>query len=116
MQDDMITVGSIIRAARDAIGMTQAGLGDAVGVSERTVIDWENDHRLPTFENLQILIQVLHIPAHQILMTEQAKYSPGLEQLMMAVSSCDEREQALFGEIGWAYIKALKDKTRADNL
>lgn len=40
-------VGTLIRQAREKIGMTQADAAHAIGVSVGTVSRWENGHHVP---------------------------------------------------------------------
>jgi transcriptional regulator with XRE-family HTH domain len=40
-------LGVTIRSARERLHMTQQDLADAVGVSARTIGNWEQGHRLP---------------------------------------------------------------------
>lgn len=44
-----------IRAAREASGITQAQLADAMGSTQTTVSQIECGHRLPTFATLMIM-------------------------------------------------------------
>jgi transcriptional regulator with XRE-family HTH domain len=46
------TFGQRVRAARDAMGLTQEQLGFAVGVSKASISAWENDRERPGFDNL----------------------------------------------------------------
>ena len=109
MHDDMIKIGGVIRAAREAVGMTQLGLSKSAGIAVRTIIDIEKNKRYPTFEVLQSIIRVLDIPADHIFRPDKAEYTPEQEQLMRAVGSCDEQAQAVFYKIGWAYVKAVRE-------
>lgn len=42
-----MAIGTRIREARFAAGMTQAALARATGVSERNIVRWENDQHAP---------------------------------------------------------------------
>jgi len=113
MQDDMIQVGGIFRAAREAKGITQAALAQATDTVERTIMDIENDKRYPTFENLYKIINALDLPADHILRPEKVCYTPEQEQVMVAVQSCGEQVQAMYVEIGWALVRVSKGEKGA---
>src|SRR6266478_7511323 len=48
--------GQIMLTLRTTIGLTQAGLGDLLGVSRRAVARWEAGSSYPTVERLKQLI------------------------------------------------------------
>ena len=109
MHSDVIKIGGIIRAAREANGMTQLALSKTAGIAIRTIIDLEKNKRFPTFEVLQSIIRVLDIPADHIFRPDKAEYTPEQEQLMRAISSFGKQEQAMFMEIGWAVVRAARN-------
>lgn len=113
MHDEMIRVGSVLRAAREAKGMTQAALAKATNTAERTIMDIENDKRYPTFEVFYKVIRALDFSADHIFWPEKAPCSPEQEQLIRAIQSSDERDQAVFMEAAWAYVRALQSEKGA---
>ncbi len=112
MHDDMINIGMIIKKARESKGKTQAELCQMAGISIRTIIDIEKDKHLPSLENLYRIVRALDIPAERIFRPDKTGYSPELEQLMRALQACGEREQKVFLEIAWAYIRAVTAAAR----
>ena len=56
----MTRSGDLIRAARERAGLTQAELGDLLGVSRNTVLNWEV-HDLPPRNRLGKLQEVLKL-------------------------------------------------------
>ena len=109
MHDDTIKIGGIIRAAREAKGMTQKKLSEAVGIAIRTVIDIEKDKHLPKTENLYSIIRILDIPADYIFRPGKSAYTPEQEQLMSALGGLSDTEQSVFMETAWTYIRALRN-------
>ena len=116
MHDEVKKIGGILKAAREARGMTQAVLSKTAGVALRTIIDLEKDKHLPKFEVLYRIVRILDIPTDLIFRPDKAEYTLEQEQLMRAVGTCDEQDQAVYMKLGWAYVNAVRDKTRADNL
>lgn len=56
-----MTIGDRIRAAREAAGLTQQQLADAVeaGGGQRQISNWETDFRTPRRETLERIAEVL---------------------------------------------------------
>ncbi|MEO8393719.1 MAG: NB-ARC domain-containing protein, partial [Chloroflexota bacterium] len=54
--------GQIMLSLRSTIGLTQAGLADFLGVSRRSVVDWEAGSKYPKVENLKqfIVLAIKH--------------------------------------------------------
>jgi len=113
MHDKVIKVGGIIRAAREARGITQAALSKSTGMAVRTIIDIEKEKRYPTVENLYKFINALDLPADYIFRPEKACYTPEQEQVMVAVQSCGEQVQTMYIEIGWALVQVSKGEKGA---
>src|SRR2546427_2076040 len=63
--------GQMILTLRTSIGLTQAGLGDLLGVSRRAVAQWEAGSSYPTAERLKQLIT---------LAVQQQAFPPGREE------------------------------------
>lgn len=108
MHDDMIRVGGILRAAREAKGMTQAALAKATDTADRTIMDLENDKRHPTLEVFNKIIHVLDFSADHIFWPGKITCTPEQEQLIRAIQSCGERDRAVVMETAWACIRALQ--------
>jgi DNA-binding XRE family transcriptional regulator len=107
MHGDVIKIGAILRTARETKGMTQTELARAIDVSSRTIMDIENDKRLPTFDVLTNVIHTLGLPSDHIFWPEQTTYEPGHEQLNKAVAAFDERDKKLFMDIAWAFVQSV---------
>lgn len=112
MQDDMISIGSILRAARDSKEMTQAALAEATGVDPRTVMDIENDKRFPTYEVFYKIIRILNISADQIFWPDRAKATPEQEQLINEFLECSEWEQAIIMKTMRMLMRALREENK----
>jgi transcriptional regulator with XRE-family HTH domain len=60
------TYGEVIRDAREALGLTQAELANAIGVSSIGVSRWENNRSTPGFENRIAIAEVLKLAPEQV--------------------------------------------------
>ena len=108
MRNNVAEMGEVIRAAREAKGMTQAALAKVTDTAERTIMDLENDKRYPTFEVFYKIIHALDFSADHIFWPEKACCTPEQEQLIRAIQSCGEHDQAVVMETAWACVRALQ--------
>lgn len=69
----MHTFGARLRAARNAKGLTQQRLGDAIGVSKGAVSRWESDQDQPQMGLLEPLCATLMVSLDYLVRGEQAK-------------------------------------------
>lgn len=56
----MAHVGAYLAARREAMGLTQEGLADLLGVSDRIVRDWEKGKHEPKIGVMRRLLHTLH--------------------------------------------------------
>ena len=63
--------GTTIKFLREAKDMTQAELGDKIGVSSKTVSKWETAKGLPDISLLQPLSQALGVSVIELMNGEQ---------------------------------------------
>ena len=68
---DTYVTGAAVRQLREARGMTQAELGEKIGVSSKTVSKWETGKGLPDISLLQPLAQALGISLIELVNGEQ---------------------------------------------
>lgn len=67
---DLSTLGGRIRAARQDLAMHQAELAERVGVTERTVRNWESGARLPRMRKLGEIAAALDVQASWLMEAE----------------------------------------------
>jgi transcriptional regulator with XRE-family HTH domain len=65
---DLLQVGARIRAAREAQGLTQAGLASAVGVSRSAVAQWETGRSGQVGTNLAAIARALEVGVEHLLL------------------------------------------------
>lgn len=68
---DTYVTGAAVRQLRESRGMTQAELGEKIGVSSKTVSKWETGKGLPDISLLQPLAQALGISLIELVNGEQ---------------------------------------------
>ncbi len=64
---DIVKIGGAIKEARKKIGISQADLGEKVGVSTAAVNKWENGINLPDIENLVLVSKILRVPYSSLI-------------------------------------------------
>jgi len=107
MCDNAAKVGEVIRAAREAKGMTQTALAKAANITDRTIRAAESGKRRPSHEVMGKIIYALDLSADHIFRPEKIHCTPEQEQLCRALQACDESDQAVFMDIAWAYIRGV---------
>lgn len=64
---DTKKIGALIAACRKEKGMTQAELGERLGVTNKTVSRWENGHYMPDLSLLEPLSKALGLFLEELL-------------------------------------------------
>src|SRR5574337_596191 len=64
---EMTTRGTIIRTAREACGLSQQEVADAMRVTAQAVSFWENDKTSPSQKRMRALADLLGIPVSDLL-------------------------------------------------
>lgn len=67
MDDPRDRFGSLIRTARNAVGLTQVGLAERLSVTQPTVSGWESGAAIPSLHALNGLAEVLELDAAVLL-------------------------------------------------
>ena len=68
---DMQKIGNFLSTLRKEHNLTQAELGDKIGVTNKTISRWENGNYLPPVEMLQILSNTFEVSINEILNGER---------------------------------------------
>ncbi|MFN4294406.1 MAG: helix-turn-helix domain-containing protein [Thermoflexales bacterium] len=71
-----MTIGRLIRAAREAAGRSQRDCARFIGVSSKRFAAYEDGTREPTFIELEALAYYLNAPVHALIYEEEAKRLP----------------------------------------
>lgn len=71
MTTDDMEIGARIRAARQARGLSQAQLGEAIGASPKTVSSWETARSTPATHYLRLICEALKESADWIIFGDE---------------------------------------------
>lgn len=78
--DSKLAVGLRIKRARLKASLTQAQLGDLMGVSSTSVLGWERGRHIPDTKNCPTLARALNVSVPYILTGEHVATGPNVEQ------------------------------------
>ena len=68
---DQIKIGKFIAALRKEKGLTQEQLGEALGVTNKTVSRWENGNYMPNVEMLSLLSKEFGVSINELISGER---------------------------------------------
>ncbi|MFC1466497.1 MAG: helix-turn-helix domain-containing protein [Candidatus Brachytrichaceae bacterium NZ_4S206] len=74
-----MTIGRLIRTAREAAGRSQKDCARFIGVSLKRFAAYEEGTREPTFIELEALAHYLNVPVHALIYEEEAKHLPHVQ-------------------------------------
>jgi len=89
---DRIALGTAIRKARLAKGITQEQLAELVNITPTHEKHIESAHRLPSVEVLFSIAQALDLSLDNIVFPEQSVTSERVNEIQVMLNQCDERE------------------------
>lgn len=94
---DMCTIGNRLLTIRRRMGMTQAEVAEAAGLSDRTYADIERGGVNMRTETLLRICRVLHITPDEILTEENTAGEMREDALLNRLNACNpkDRETAL---------------------
>lgn len=75
-------LGETIKYYRTQLNLSQADLGDKIGVSRQAVTKWETDTGIPDINNIQALSELFHISIDALLSSDyhvQSLYESKIE-------------------------------------
>ena len=80
------TMGMVIASRRKELGMTQAGVAEKMGVTDKAVSKWERDLSYPDVDSIPKLAEVLDMSVDELMQiktesAEEEKKSPVQEML-----------------------------------
>ena len=99
------TLSSVIKTAREKVGITIEALAEKVGITERYLYRIENEGKKPSYDVLCKLIRELYISPDSIFYPEKSSKDSEVENLIRMLYRCDERSL----EVIKATIKVLID-------
>lgn len=103
---DMRAIGNKLLAIRKKIGLTQAEVAEAAGLSDRTYADIERGCVNMRTETVLKICEALHITPDEIF-TEESTIERKQEKIMQRLSQCSPKERETALSILEIYLRSL---------
>lgn len=87
-------IGSFIAKSRKKKNLTQAELGELLGVTEKSISNWENGRNMPDISLFNPLCEILNISVNELLSgkkLESSEYQKKFEENMISVIIYSEK-------------------------
>lgn len=104
---DFRAIGNKLLAIRKRIGMTQAEVAEAAGLSDRTYADIERGTVNMRIETILRICQVLHITPDEILTEDRNPEAIQQEQLWERLSACNSKDKETAFRLLDVYLQSL---------
>lgn len=105
---DLHAIGNRLLSIRKRMGMTQAEVAEAAGLSDRTYADIERGTVNMRTETILRICSVLHITPDEILTEENANISSKQDELWARLNSCNPKDRETALQLLSVYLKSLE--------
>ena len=105
---DLPTVGNKLLSVRKRMGMTQAEVAEAAGLSDRTYADIERGTVNMRIETILRICGVLHITPDEILTDDSTSLSVRQEELWNRLNSCNPKDKETALQLLSVFLKSLE--------
>ena len=104
---DLHTIGNKLLTIRKRMGMTQAEVAEAAGLSDRTYADIERGTVNMRTETILRICNVLHITPDEVLTEENASLSSRQAELWERLNACNPKDKETALQLLSVYLKSL---------
>lgn len=104
---NLVTIGNKLLAIRKRMGMTQAEVAEAAGLSDRTYADIERGTVNMRIETILRICNVLHITPDDILTEENPSLLSRQEELWDRLNACSPRDRETALQLLSVYLQSL---------
>lgn len=104
---DFRAIGNKLLAIRKRLGMTQAEVAEAAGLSDRTYADIERGTVNMRIETILRICQVLHITPDEVLTEDRTPAAIQQEQLWERLSACNPKDKETAFRLLEVYLQSL---------
>ena len=104
---DLRTIGTKLLTIRKRMGMTQAEVAEAAGLSDRTYADIERGSVNMRTETILRICSVLHITPDEILTEESASLAARQAELTERLTTCNPKDKETALQLLSVYLKSL---------
>ena len=104
---DFSTIGNKLFLFRKRMGMTQAEVAEAAGLSDRTYADIERGSVNMRIETILRICEVLHITPDEILTDDSVFPTSKQEELMARLNACSLKDKETALRLLSVYLQSL---------
>ena len=104
---DLQAIGNKLLCIRKRMGMTQAEVAEAAGLSDRTYADIERGVVNMRTETILRICSVLHITPDEVLTEERTSLSAQQEALWSRLNACNPKDKETALQILSVYLGSL---------
>ena len=104
---DLRTIGNKLLTVRKRMGMTQAEVAEAAGLSDRTYADIERGSVNMRTETILRICNVLHITSDEVLTEERISLTAQQTELWERLNSCSPKDKETALQLLSVFLKSL---------
>ncbi len=104
---DFHVIGNRLLAIRKRLGLTQAEVAEAAGLSDRTYADIERGTVNMRIDTILRICNVLHITPDEVLTAESSSQNAILDDLWVRLSACNPKDKHTAIQLLSVYLKSL---------
>lgn len=104
---DFRTIGNKLLSIRKRLGLTQAEVAEAAGLSDRTYADIERGSVNMRIETVLRICNVLHITPDEVLTEDYTSANTKLDDLWVRLNACNPKDKDTAVQILSIYLKSL---------
>lgn len=105
---DLRTIGNRLLNIRKRMGMTQAEVAEAAGLSDRTYADIERGTVNMRTETILRICDVLHITPDEVLTEERTLLTAQQEEIWRRLNTCNPKDKETALQLLSVYLKSLE--------
>lgn len=104
---DLRTIGNKLLTIRKRMGMTQADVAEAAGLSDRTYADIERGTVNMRTETILRICNVLHITPDEVLTEESTSLSTRQTELWQRLNACNPKDKETALQLLSVFLQSL---------
>lgn len=104
---DLYIIGNKLLSARKRLGLTQAEVAEAAGISDRTYADIERGTVNMRIQTMLKICEVLQITPDNIFTEDELSEFANEEEILSKLNACNSKAKKTALQILSAYLKSL---------
>lgn len=104
---DFHVIGNHLLRIRKRLGLTQAEVAEAAGLSDRTYADIERGSVNMRIDTILRICNVLHITPDEVLTQDCSHCDTNLDDLWVRLNACNPKDKATAIQLLSVYLKSL---------